>query len=315
MDMRVGARYRPDADGLDATVVRTGRTAGVDGHQRDTSSPTAAKMREMGIRSAVAAPIVVADQTWGVVIVVWTQQETLTTEVQRRMAEFTELVGTAVSTAESRAELSASRARIVAAADQTRRRIERDLHDGTQQRLLSLALALRAAEAKVPPELDGLREELSQTASGLTGAVDDLREVSRGIHPAILSHGGLGSALKTLARRAAVPVELDVNVPGRLPDQVEVAAYYVVTEALANVAKHAHASVVHVELDADDSGIDLAVRDDGVGGVDPERGSGLIGLRDRVEALGGTIEITGRPGSGTSIVVRIPLDGWPELGD
>jgi PAS domain S-box-containing protein len=315
MEMRVGERFRPEADGLEATVVQTGRPAGVDSHQRDISSTMAARMRELGIRSAVAAPIVVADHTWGVVIAVWAEQAMPTAEVQRRMAEFTELVGTAVSTAETRAELNASRARIVAAADETRRRIERDLHDGTQQRLLSLALALRAAEARVPPELDGLRAELSRTASGLTGAVDDLREVSRGIHPAILSHGGLGSALKTLARRAAVPVELDLNVPGRLPDQVEVAAYYVVTEALTNVAKHAHASVVHVELDTDDAGIQLAVRDDGVGGVDPERGSGLIGLRDRVEALGGTIEITGRPGSGTSIVVRIPLAGMVELGD
>jgi len=210
---------------------------------------------------------------------------------------------------ESREELAASRARIVAAADQARRRIERDLHDGTQQRLVSLVLDLRAAEAAVPPEQSELRAQLARVADGLAGALDDLREITRGIHPAILSEGGLGPALKSLARRSVVPVELDVDVQTRLPDQVEVAAYYVVSEALANAAKHARASVAHIDIQADDGMLHLSVRDDGVGGAAPGRGSGLIGLTDRVEALGGTISVTSPTGGGTALVVDLPIKG------
>jgi signal transduction histidine kinase len=208
---------------------------------------------------------------------------------------------------ESREELAASRARIVAAGDQARRRIERDLHDGTQQRLVSLLLDLRAAEAAVPPDQSELRAQLARVGDGLAGALDDLREISRGIHPAILSEGGLGPALKSLARRSVVPVELDVQVPTRLPEQVEVAAYYVVSEALANTAKHAHASVAQVDLRADDGALHLAVRDDGVGGAASGRGSGLIGLTDRVEALGGTISVTSPTGGGTTLLVDLPI--------
>jgi signal transduction histidine kinase len=210
---------------------------------------------------------------------------------------------------ESREELAASRARIVAAGDQARRRIERDLHDGTQQRLVSLVLDLRAAEAVVPPEQPELRAQLARVADGLAGALDDLREISRGIHPAILSEGGLGPALKSLARRSVVPVELDVQVQTRLPEQVEVAAYYVVSEALANAAKHARASVVHVDIQADGGGLHLSVRDDGLGGAAPGRGSGLIGLTDRVEALGGTISVTSPTGGGTALRVDLPIKG------
>jgi len=207
----------------------------------------------------------------------------------------------------SREELAASRARIVAAGDQARRRIERDLHDGTQQRLVSVMLDLRAAEAAAPPELPELRAQLARVADGLAGALDDLREISRGIHPAILSEGGLGPALKALARRSAVPVELDVHVQTRLPEPVEVAAYYVVSEALANAAKHAHASVAHVGVQARDGSLRLSVRDDGVGGAAPGRGSGLIGLTDRVEAMGGTISVDSPTGQGTTLQVNLPI--------
>jgi signal transduction histidine kinase len=197
----------------------------------------------------------------------------------------------------------------VAAGDEMRRRIERDLHDGTQQRLVSLALAVRAAEKKIPPELSTVRDELAKAARGLAAAVEDLQEISRGIHPAILAKGGLGPALKGLARRSGIPVELDLDTGRRLPDSVEVAAYYVVSEALTNAVKHARASAVWVELRAADSIVELAVRDDGIGGADPTRGSGLLGLRDRVEALGGTLEIESDRGRGTSLRVRIPIDG------
>jgi signal transduction histidine kinase len=214
----------------------------------------------------------------------------------------------AASLEHSRAELGASRARIVTAADQARRRIERDLHDGVQQRLVSLGLNVRAVQADVPAELAGLRAELDRLAVGLGGAVEELRELSRGIHPAILSQGGLGPALKALARRSAVPVELEVVVGERLGEPVEVAAYYVVSEALANAAKHARASAVCVRAWAADGRLRLLVRDDGVGGAEGGRGSGLVGLADRVQALGGTITIASPSGQGTTLRVELPTD-------
>jgi signal transduction histidine kinase len=212
-----------------------------------------------------------------------------------------------VKVAEQTAELAASRVRIVTAADETRRRIERDLHDGVQQRLVSLALEQRTAAATVPPELPELQAQLSRLAGGLAGALEELREISRGIHPAILARGGLAAALKTLARRSAVPVELDVRAETRLPRPVEVAAYYVVSEALTNTAKHAHASSVYVAVEVGDGVLDVSIRDDGSGGADPTHGSGLIGLVDRVDALGGTIEVVSPVGEGTRLVVRLPL--------
>jgi PAS domain S-box-containing protein len=208
----------------------------------------------------------------------------------------------------SRAELAASRARIVTAADQTRRRIERDLHDGVQQRLVSLTLDQRQAEATVPAELPELRARLSRVADGLAGAMEELQEISRGIHPAVLARGGLTAALRTLARRSAVPVLLEVRAETPLPEPVEVAAYYIVSEALTNTAKHARASVVHVVAEARGGVLGLSIHDDGRGGADHRRGSGLIGLTDRVDALGGTIEVVSPSGEGTTLLVTLPID-------
>jgi signal transduction histidine kinase len=208
-------------------------------------------------------------------------------------------------------ELSASRARIVAAADQERRRIERDLHDGAQQRLVSLVLHLDAARAAVPPELDTLDGRLRLALEEATGAADELREIARGIHPAILADGGLGPALKALARRSPVPVDVDVDVraTGRLSGQLEISAYYVVAEALTNAVKHARATsvTVEVEADPDDAVLRIAVRDDGVGGAEPDRGTGLIGIMDRVEALGGRVLLDSPRGAGTGLRAEIPL--------
>jgi signal transduction histidine kinase len=237
----------------------------------------------------------------------WIESGHLSAGVEGRLAQFTELVGTAIANAASRVELAASRARVVAAADETRRRIERDLHDGTQQRLVSVALDLRAAENSTPSELVDLRAQLSRTGEGLAAAVEDLQEISRGIHPAILSQGGLEPALKALARRSSVPARLDLSVDRGLPENVEVAAYYVVSEALTNVAKHAQASVVRVGLDTGEAMVRLSIEDDGVGGAEPGHGSGLIGLRDRIEALGGRVEIASPPGKGTTLRVEIPV--------
>jgi signal transduction histidine kinase len=210
------------------------------------------------------------------------------------------------SLAASRAELAASRARIVRSADEARRRIERDLHDGIQQRLVSLALDLRATQASVPAEHPELGAELDRIVAGLGDALDELRETSRGIHPAALSEGGLGPALKVLARRCAIPVEVDLGLETRLPEPVEVAAYYVVSEALTNAAKHSRASLAQVGVQAHDRHLHLSVRDNGVGGADPALGSGLIGLTDRVQALGGTITIHSPTGEGTTLRIELP---------
>jgi signal transduction histidine kinase len=204
----------------------------------------------------------------------------------------------------------ASRARVVAAADETRRRIERDLHDGIQQRLVSLGLELRAVQTTVPPQLGELADALSRVVEGLATVSDELREISRGIHPAVLSEGGLRSALNALGRRSAVPVELELHAERRLPERVEVATYYVVSEALTNAARHARASVVSVELDAHDAILQLEIHDDGIGGADPRQGSGLVGLSDRIEALGGTFQVNSPVGDGTTLLIEVPLEGW-----
>jgi PAS domain S-box-containing protein len=297
-----------EGESLTELVQRTGRPARIDSYA-NASNPTAAGAHASAVRCSAGAPIVVDGRLWGVMAAASTRPYPLPVATESRLAAFTELLGTAIAMADSRAQLTASRARIVAAADETRRRLERDLHDGVQQRLVSLGLELRAAEATLPPG-DELRAQLAHAASGLAGAVDDLVEISRGIHPAILAAGGLGPALKTLARRSAVPAKLDLRSYRRLPERVEVAAYYVVSEALTNAAKHAHASVVHVDVNADDAIVELAIRDDGVGGADPVRGSGLVGLTDRVEALGGRIEVASPAGHGTSLLVRIPIEGY-----
>src|SRR5579859_4157957 len=247
---------------------------------------------------------------------VWTaHEERLFHEIGRRLADALDTLLMFRNLRESRrklegsqAELAASRARIVTAADQTRRRIERDLHDGVQQRLVSLALDQRQAEEMVPAELPELQAQLSRVVDGLAGVLEELQEISRGIHPAILAQGGLAAALKTLARRSAVPVQLEVRAETRLPEPVEVAAYYIVSEALTNAAKHAHASGVHVLVEARDGVLGLSIHDDGRGGADPSRGSGLIGLTDRVDALGGTIEVASPSGAGTTLLITLPLE-------
>jgi len=303
----IGTRVRIPDYFAPGVVWRTGRSAQVDEDVWDTlPGPAADRLRMLGIRSQVASPIIVESHLWGV-ITVSSRRGPFPADAVDRLADFTELLATAIGNAESRGELAASRARVVAAADAARRRIERDLHDGTQQRLVSLGLELRLAQSMVPAGLPELETEVGRVADELGGVVEDLREIARGIHPAILSEGGLGPALRTLARRAAVAVELEVAGITRLPEAVEVAAYYVVSEALTNATKYANASVVSVAVEERAGGLHLSVRDDGAGGADPARGSGLIGLRDRAEALGGSLEVSSPPGHGTLIRVRLPL--------
>jgi signal transduction histidine kinase len=310
----IGTLIPLEEESLAREVQRTGRPERRTNLDRATDS-TSALAREFGVTSTVATPIVVEGRLWGGMAVSSKQPEPLPTNTEARIAEFAELVATAVANAESRSELAASRARIVAASDETRRRVERDLHDGAQQQLVTLGLLLRSVQAELPHDLEKVRTELSNVGEGLTSVLDDLREISRGIHPAILSEGGLAPALKTLARRSPVPVALDIRVENRLPDGVEVAAYYVVSEMLTNTAKHAQASAVHVDVALDDEVLQISVRDDGVGGADPAGGSGLVGLRDRVEALGGTIDLKSTTGAGTAVEVLLPLDRAGEASE
>jgi signal transduction histidine kinase len=293
-----------------AYLVRS-RAAEADQRRRESdlaAGSTAARIRNWGIRSGVGAPVVVEGQLWGVAMVGWSRSEPLPPDTEARVANFADLVATAIANAETRAELTASRARIVAAADDARRHFERDLHDGAQQRLVFLGLKLRTAVALVPPDLLQLNEQISDVVVGLAGVSEELREISRGIHPAILSKGGLCPAVKALGRRSAVPVQLDLAVERRLPETAEVAAYYVVAEALTNVVKHAQASEVSVCVAVEGANLRLSIRDDGVGGADSGKGSGLLGLIDRVEALGGTMKITSSTGTGTSLLATIPLE-------
>jgi signal transduction histidine kinase len=290
------------------SVLRSGRPARIDDYQ-DAGGAVAARMRATGVRSAVGAPIVLDGHVWGTVAVGWLEPEPMPRDTEARVSDFADLVATALANAQGRADLAASRARIVTAADDARRRLERDLHDCAQQRLVSVGLKLRTTQDSVPSELVVLQQQISNVIEDVNAVSGDLREISRGIHPAILSEGGLGPALKMLARRSTVPVNLDVRVGRRLPDYAEVAAYYVVAEALTNVAKHARASKVNIAATVEDECLGIEIRDDGIGGATPGKGSGLIGLVDRVEALGGQLQVRSRAGEGTTLLVTIPCSG------
>jgi signal transduction histidine kinase len=307
MHAPIGTRMTMDEDSVASRVYRSGRPVRVNDFA-DATGPVAAFVRQIGVRSAAGSPIVVDGRLWGVMVTASSRVDAIPEGAEKRIGEFTELVATAIANAETRAELTASRARIVAASDETRRRLERDLHDGTQQRLISLALDLRNAQDYPPSDSAALRAQLGRIETGLTDVLEDLRDITHGIHPAILTQGGLRPALKGLARRSPVPVELDVRGDDRLPGEVEVAMFYAVSEAIANAAKHAQASVVHVDVAAEDSIARLLIHDDGLGGVilGKGHGSGLVGLRDRIEALGGRIDITSPSGSGTTLAIRIP---------
>jgi signal transduction histidine kinase len=307
--LALGSDWPAEEDSVAGEVARTGEPARVISYE-NAAGAASDWAREHGIRSSVGSPIVVDGRLWGAIVAFSGLSSADPGDNEERLRAFTELVAMAIANTDSRAQLAASRARVVAAADETRRRIERDLHDGTQQRLISLALELKAAESRLPPEQRSQAEQWSHIARGLTDVIEELREISRGLHPAILERGGLRPAARALARRSAVPVELTVDVPERLPQRVEVAAYYVVSEALANAAKHARASVIEVDVGVVGDDLRLRVRDDGVGGADAGRGSGLIGLSDRVEAVGGHMEISSPAGRGTTLLISIPLKPW-----
>jgi signal transduction histidine kinase len=307
----VGEHFPLTGDSISERVRRSGGPARIDDYQT-VSGEIAERLRELGVRSGAGAPLIVDGRTRGVLVVGAHGAQSIPDTAEAHIGDFADLISTAIANAETRAELTASRARIVAAADEARRGFERDLHDGAQQRIVSLSLQLREAEAAAEGDV-ALRAQLSNVVDGLAGLHSDLQELSRGLHPAVLSRGGLRPAMRNLARRSTVPVELVVDVDRRLPEPVEVAAYYVVAESLTNIAKHANAESVTVEVGLSESAsgtvLNLSVTDDGVGGALSGAGSGLVGLRDRVEALSGHLAVTSHPGDGTSVSATIPIPG------
>lgn len=298
-----GERLTVGGHNVSTIVLETGEPADVD--YSGATGPVAERLRRRGFVRGIGVPIRLDGRTWGAVIV-GIGERAPAADIHVRMGDFADLVATAVHNTQTRAQLMESRARVVAAADQARRTIERDLHDGAQQRIVSLGLELRAAQAAVPAEVPALGTQLERCVQTLSQIHTDLQELSRGIHPAILSRGGLAAALKTLARRAPVPVSLTLDIPARLPEAVEVAAYFAAAEALTNTAKYAGASGATISARTEAHVLDLVVADDGVGGAQTGTGTGLIGLQDRIDVVGGSLTIASPPGEGTTLSIRIP---------
>jgi signal transduction histidine kinase len=304
--MSIGVQAELGGRNLQTIIFQTHQPARIDDYAV-AAGPISEAAREFGLRAAVGVPVSVEGRLWGL-MVAGSRAGPMPAVTEAKLAGFTELAATAIANAEAQAALTASRARIVATADATRRRIERNLHDGAQQRLVSLALDLRAAQAAAPPGTSDIQQQLDQLATGLDDVLDELRDIARGLHPAILADGGLPPALKTLARRSAVHANLDIQVDRRLPEPVETAAYYTVSEALTNAAKHAHATAADVEVAESDGLLSVRVRDNGRGGADFSHGSGLLGLRDRAEALGGRLRLHSPSGAGTILEIALPID-------
>jgi len=301
----IGSRMELGGRNVTTQVFETGRPARLDDYAHATGA-IADLAQTVGTRSSVGVPISVDGRLWGLMMLT-SMHAPPHADTEERLAGFTELVATAVANAEARAALTESRARIVATADAVRRRIGRDLHDSPQQRLVAVTLRLRAAEAAVPPEAPELKAQLGYAVAELTGVVGELREIASGVHPAALAEGGLKPALRALARRSAVPARLDIRVDGRLPEETELAVYHVVAEALTNTARHASASEVCVQVDVRGDVLGIEVRDDGCGGATLGRGSGLVGIKDRVETLGGHLSLRSPPSAGTTVAITLPL--------
>jgi signal transduction histidine kinase/PAS domain-containing protein len=301
----IGDRFPLEGTASEAAM-KTGRPVRRELDDGEVAAWVSDEMHSLDIHSLVAAPITLTGRPWGAAVATLTAPHSFPPGAEERLSGFARLVSLALANEEAREELAASRARLVSAGDKERRRLERNLHDGAQQRLVSVSISLRLAQAKLPADPEAGAELLAAASAELAVALEELRELARGIHPAVLTERGLGPALASLAGRASVPVELESLPEERLPDQVEAAAYYVVSEALANVAKYADASSVSVRVAQEDGLAVVEVVDDGVGGAEPERGSGLRGLADRVESLDGRLRIESPPGEGTTIRAEIP---------
>jgi PAS domain S-box-containing protein len=308
-----GTRLPLSPDTINGVIQRSAAPARVDSYD-SAGGELAALIRQRGIRSEVGAPVIVEGRVWGALIAGSDREEMLPAAAERRVASFAELIATAVANATGRSELIASRARLVTAADEARRRIERNLHDGTQQRLIALGLDLQTLRTSIPADQEQTQRALARIGRDVEAILDDVRELSRGLHPALLTRGGLQPALRALARKSPIRVGLDVEIEKRPPESVEIATYYVVSEALTNAAKHARASHIRVTVRASAGVLRATVEDDGVGSAEASAGSGLVGLIDRVEALGGRVALDSPPGEGTRISAELPLVAEPQAG-
>ena len=303
----VGHRGALDGRGILGQMLRTARPVRIEDFDQVGDGAVAELMRELGIRAGAGGPIIIGGRVWGAVTAVWEDVATLPPGAEDRVAAFAELVSYAIENAETRAELAASRARLVEAADEARRRIERDLHDGAQQRFVAARLDLTLLERQLD-QPDRARSILARTREHLDGGLAELRDLARGIHPTVLTDRGLESALTALVRRASLPVELRAEVPERLDPAIEAAAYFLVSEALTNVSKHAQANTVTVDVASPDGTLVVTISDDGLGGADARRGSDLRGLVDHVDAVGGHLELSSERGHGTRLCARLPAN-------
>jgi signal transduction histidine kinase len=295
-----------------ALVLGTGRPARIDDYTNATGGEHVRRYREAGVRSGVGAPVRLRERVWGV-LAVYSMHARLPPDMEGRLVDFAALVASALANVQAWSELEASRVRIVSAADEARRRIMRDLHDGAQQRIVALAFRARTLAGSDAAQAVGLDTEFERLDADLLAVLEELRTLASGLHPAALSRRGLAPALGTLARRSPVPVALDVRLPAGVAESIEVAAYYFVAETLTNTTKHAEASRVEVTVELRDGRLWVCVRDDGVGGADPACGSGLVGLKDRIETFGGTMTLDSPSGGGTTLVAQLPLPEHPAL--
>ena len=303
---QLGVEYPLEEESVTGQVYRTGRPARIDDYEGKRSE-IAEVIRQAGFQSTVAVPVTVGGRIWGAVIAATNRPEPLPPDTEEHLGDFAELVALALASADAREELSRSRARLVAASDTERRRLERNLHDGAQQRLVTLALSLRLAESRLPAEPEEARAHITAAREELDQALEELRELARGLHPGFLTERGLAPAIESLGERAPIAVRIAVDTGGRCNEAVEVAAYYVVAEALANAIRYSGAESVDVSVALQDGSLDVEIHDAGRGGADAARGTGLRGLTDRVEALGGSLEVESRSGEGTRVHATLPL--------
>jgi signal transduction histidine kinase len=302
----VGEHGLLDGRGLVGQIMDTGQPSRVEDFDA-VGGHVAAAMKSLGLRSGVAGPVIVDGRIWGALVACSSNIVPLPAGSEDRIAAFAQLVSLAIENAETREELAASRARLVRAADEARRRIERDLHDGAQQRLLATALTLTLLHQRLDGGSEAVLALLASAREELNRGLSELRDLARGLHPAVLTDRGIEAAVRSLLQRAPVPVEFRTDVHARVDASIEAAAYFVVSEALTNVAKYAQASAVRVGVAARDGCVVVEVSDDGVGGADPATGSGIRGLADRVEALGGWLDVVSPAGVGTSLRAEIPV--------
>jgi PAS domain S-box-containing protein len=307
--LAVGTTLTLQGDSVSALVLQTRRAARKDSYEHEhAEGPIAAVARDFPHLSTVGAPVVVEGRLWGVMAAAWQWADRASAGTENRMAQFTELVATAIANADTRTQLATSRARIVDAANEERRRVVRDLHDGAQQRLVHTVVSLKLARRALQRGGNDVDALVNGALEHAERATSELRELAHGIHPAVLTHGGLHAAVDSLVSRLSLPVTMDVSLE-RVPPAIEANAYFVVSEALTNVIKHSAARSAEVKTRVEGGLLRIEVSDDGAGGAEPGRGSGLIGLRDRVETLGGRIEIVSPKGVGTSLRIEIPVNG------